>query len=387
MKTLRLVFSRIGTYFSRNKTIFVLYIVGMVVCVITLIFLYGNLMSSKPRIFRNESYCRSVSVYFRDPVTLTDDDIEELRDFYMDGKIQEIKFSAVLDKNGNDSFDFFTGDIYEGEGTQPAMCYIDRDSDIDPDDYIIVDSYLNNNDDMMVNPKPNIFSKDQLKQSVAAAPKDKNGSIRIQGEDFNIVENVASDDYVIPIEKYMSSNIRTCYMQIYTDSIWSKFAVTEYVNYLKAVFDDANYSYTIFDPLPFYGELEAQNLQNMGMLMVVFGCTILSFMFLLKYLMDCARYENGILMMVGAKRTHILLMNFLENIILTLFCITAASLIHIGFYRVFFSKISLFENLEYHLEDYLIIAGLILVASIIIQIPFMIVYWKNNIKNIKEGGR
>lgn len=387
MKTLRLVFSRIGTYFSRNKTIFVLYIVGMIVCVITLIFLYGNFMSSKSGIYKNEFSCRSVRVYFRNPVTLTNNDIEEFQNFYMDGKIQEIQLSAVLDKNGNDSFDFCTEDIYEGEGTQPAMCYIDGDPDIDPDDYIIVDSYLNNNNDMMANPKPNLFSNDQLKQSVAAAPKDKNGSIRIQGEDFNIVENITSDNYVIPIEKYMSSNIRTCYMHIYTDSIWSEFAITEYVNYLKAVFDDANYSYSIYDPLPFYQDLNNQNIQNIQMLMVVFGCTMLSFMFLLKYLMDCARYENGILMMVGAKRTHILLMNFLENIILTLFCIIAASLIHIGLYSVFFSKINIFEKLEYYPQDYVIIAGMVLAALIIIQIPFMIVYWKNNIKSIKEGGR
>lgn len=391
MKTLRIVFSRIGTYFSRNKTVFVLYIVGMIICVTSLIFLYGNFLGSKPRIYSHGLSCKRVEVYFEDPVLLTKDDISEIQDFYMEGKIQEIELSTVLDKNGNDSIEFFSGDedvAYGDDVPASTMDYIGGYTDLAaPNDYIIVDSYLNNNDDMMVNPRPNIFSNDQLKQFVAVAPKEKTGSIKILGEDFKIIENVSSDHYAIPIEKYLSLNLRTCYLNIQTDTIWSKFAISEYVNYLKAIFDKANYRYTICDPLPFYGQLENMNLQYTGQIMLVSGCTILAFMFLLKYLMDCSRYENGVLMMVGAKRKHIVFMGFIENIILTLSSTIVAIFIHIGFYNVFFSKVNIFEELEYYPHDYVIIAGMILATSIIVQIPFMIVYWKNNIKNIKEGGR
>ena len=38
MKTLRLAISRILTYFSENKTIFVLYFIGTISCVIMMIY-------------------------------------------------------------------------------------------------------------------------------------------------------------------------------------------------------------------------------------------------------------------------------------------------------------------------------------------------------------
>ena len=386
MKTLRIVLSRIGTYFSQNRPIFILYIIGMVVCTVALIFFYGNFLSSKAGVYSNEFMCRCYEIVFYEPVTLTEDDIAEIRNFYMGGEIQEIKLSAVLSKDGWDSIAFFTGDVYEGIDAPTTSGYIERYKG-DLSDYIIVDSYINNNNDMMVNPEPNIFSNEQLKQSVIAAPKGKTGSMKIQGENYNIVRNITDIDYVIPIQKYMSSNLRTCQMVIYTDDIWSKFAMTEYTDYLKNILDIKNCSYKMYDPSPFYGENDNRTQQEMAMLMAVFGCTAVAFMFLLKYLMDCARRENGILMMVGARRKHILLMSFLENMILTISCVIIASLIHIGFYKTFFSKVNIYEKLQYYPVDYVIIAGMILAATIIIQVPFMMVYWKNNIKSIKEGDR
>ena len=45
MKTLRLAISRILTYFSENKTIFVLYFIGTISCVIMMIYYYGNTLN------------------------------------------------------------------------------------------------------------------------------------------------------------------------------------------------------------------------------------------------------------------------------------------------------------------------------------------------------
>lgn len=385
MKTLRIIFSRIVTYFSQNRPIFILYIIGMVVCSITLIFFYGNFLSSKTGVYTNEFQSRCYEIRFSNPVSLTKDDISKIQDFYMDGKIQEIEFLSVLDKDGNDSINFHNQDTDALEEPIGVDEYISGYL-AGEDNCILVDSYINNNNDMMVNPEPNVFTDQQLKQSVIAAPKGKTGSVKIHGENFKIIRNVDNTDYVIPFEKYMSLKLRTGRMYIYTDAIWSKFAITEYTDYLKSIFDDKNYFYYIHDPSSFYAEAEGISRQEMAMLMAVFGCTAVAFMFLLKYLMDCARRENSILMMVGARRKHILLMSFLENMILTISCVIIASLIHIGFYKTFFSKVNIYEKLQYYPVDYVIIAGMILVATVIVQVPFMIVYWKNNIKSIKEGG-
>lgn len=102
MKTLRLAISRILTYFSENKTIFVLYFIGTISCVIMMIYYYGNTLNYMTG---NSSFddieFRKYHVAFSSPTEVTEDTIEKLKEFEQKYGIQDIELTTIIDLDGN----------------------------------------------------------------------------------------------------------------------------------------------------------------------------------------------------------------------------------------------------------------------------------------------
>lgn len=102
MKTLRLAISRILTYFSENKTIFVLYFIGTISCVIMMIYYYGNTLNYMTG---NSSFddieFRKYSVDLSSPTEVTENTIEELKKFEQKYGIQDIELTTIVDLDGN----------------------------------------------------------------------------------------------------------------------------------------------------------------------------------------------------------------------------------------------------------------------------------------------
>lgn len=102
MKTLRLAISRILTYFSENKTIFVLYFIGTISCVIMMIYYYGNTLSYMTnKSYINEIEFRKYHVAFSSPAKVTEDTIEKLKEFEQKYGIQDIELTTIVDSDGN----------------------------------------------------------------------------------------------------------------------------------------------------------------------------------------------------------------------------------------------------------------------------------------------
>ncbi len=393
MKTLRLAFSRIITYFLENKIIFVLYFIGTVASVFMMIFYYGNTLTFKTGVNNDSISFRLFQIDFTFSQNVTAEALEKLKSFEQDYDIQDIILYSVLDKNGNDTIDpEYTVEYEQGQKVYcfsgdeiPPITYLEEgttDGNVIP-----VESYLYNNNDVMYNPKSNIFTDKQLKQNVTVAPKGKTENIKIQGQDFKTIRNESVSDYVIPIEKYFDSNIRTCRIEICVSERFSKDSMSLYSDFLddwlKELYPDS--AFDIKTPGTYYGSEDAANMQGFATIIAVFIVALISFMLLLKYLMDSCRRENSILMMVGAKRKRIILINLLENIILTLSSSAVAVVLHIALYDSLVTKINLYKNITYSAQDYLIIVLLAIGLSLIVQIPFIFTYWFKNIRNIKEG--
>ena len=102
MKTLRLAINRILTYFSENKTIFVLYFIGTISCVIMMIYYYGNTLNYMTG---NSSFddieFRKYHVAFSSPTEVTEDTIEKLKEFEQKYGIQDIELTTIIDLDGN----------------------------------------------------------------------------------------------------------------------------------------------------------------------------------------------------------------------------------------------------------------------------------------------
>lgn len=404
MKTLRLAFSRIFTYFSENKIIFILYFIGVIACIIFMLFFYGNVLNSKTgQTQYDELDFKTYYVSFATPTEITPETLEKLKDFQIEYDIQDIKLSAVLDMDGN-NIDFST--------CSDASTYFDygniNNDFVSVDNDIVavsVDTFINNNNNILKGTDYQIFTDEELKQNVAAASLNAEKSIKIKGQDFNVVKTVpkntdeyyfkSTPDYYIPADAYFQSGIKTWKITIYVAEPFSQSMMYNYGYFLHEIFNtkynplkDVSGEYDCVGiPKTVYMAEYGDRFAQYWSIMEIFAVSIFSFMFLLKYLMDSCRRENSILMMVGAKKSRILVTNFIENVILTLFSTAIAILIHIALYDCLFSKINLYENIVYSAEDYLIITLIVFVMSTIIQIPFIISYWFKNIRNIKDGAK
>lgn len=361
-----------------------------------MIYYYGNTLTYKTAANNDDISFKLYSVSFQfKPEEVTDETLEKLKSFEQSYDIQDIILYSVLDENGNDALEFKYTVDYDDDGYQ----YIEYEGNIRSPSYylespgesnfIILESYLHNNNDVMYNPKSNIFTDNQLHQNVAVAPKGKSGSLKIQGQDFEIIKNENILDYSIPIEKYFNSKVRTSEIKICISERFSKNMMFRYGDFLNNLFSELypDNKIKVITPEAFYGMEDNGIQQGFAFIMVVFIVSIISFMFLLKYLMDSNLRENSILMMVGAKKKHILIINFVENIILALFCTAVAIALHAVFYNSLFLKVNIYENITYSLQDYGIITLISVGLSIIVQIPFIFTYWFKNIRKIKEESK
>ncbi len=349
MKTIRLVFGRIFTYFSENKLIFILYTLGSIVCIFMMIYYYGNILSYKNGSTDDNISFRIYRADFTVPVNMTKSSLDKLHDFEQEYGIQDISLISVISADGEDDMDFTE--------THPAF-------------------YLN-------------FSDSQktmiIETSLNEDTKGRNEDIIVKGNKLQAVKN--SDSYCISAEKYFALGLRTCRIRICLSQKFSKNMMFRYGDFLNQVFREMypESDIEVKTPANFYGIEDSDIMKDFTLIMAVFVVSMISFMFLLKYIMDSARYENSVFMMVGASKKHILLMNALENIVITTFCTVLAIIFHISLYQSIFSKVNMYENIIYNFDDYIIIFFMSIGLSFLIQIPFIFVYWSNNIRKIKEG--
>ncbi len=407
MKTLRLAFSRIITYFLENKIIFVLYFIGTVACIFMMIFYYGNTLTYKTRnVPRDDIDFRIFKLSLSSPTEITPQTIEKLKEFEQEYDIQDIELTAIVDADGK-NINFKSNEeasayntYYNSEYKYSSDVEIDVGYELQSKDFIVVRTFLNNNNDNVAssiddrtNLKASIFTDEELSKNVAAAPNGEAEDIRVGDKTLKVVKNQSENDYFIPIDAYFESGIKTWTITIWVKERFSENMMYRYVDFLRNTFNikydpdvdcEGVYDFIRF-PQFAYSYESGFNLGQFYSISYIFILSVISFMFLLKYLMDSCRRENSILMMVGAKKKRIVLLNLIENIILTFISSAVAVVLHIVLYDSLVTKINLYKNITYSAQDYLIIVLLAIGLSLIVQIPFIFTYWFKNIRNIKEG--
>ena len=349
MKTLRLAISRILTYFSENKTIFVLYFIGTISCVIMMIYYYGNTLNYMTG---NSSFddieFRKYHVAFSSPAKVTEDTIEKLKEFEQKYGIQDIELTTIIDSDGN-NIEFSSND--EAINDYWLKKLGNHDSSDTDKKYIILSTYLNNNEDnSFSDTKGRLFTDEELSKNVASVSLGKAKSIKVGNTTFNVVkEKTAQEEfdgkiekYYIPADAYFKTGIKTWTVDIVIKERFSQNMMYRYVNYLRDVFNikfdpavdnEGSYDY-VRGPIIYYIEDANQVSSQFYSIVYIFMLSLISFMFLLKYLMDSSRRENSILMMVGAKKRVVMLVNFIENVALTVISTVIAIAIHILLYSL-----------------------------------------------------
>ena len=69
MKTIKLIFSRISFYFLSNKLIFIMFLLGGIVCSTSFIYFYGNQLSTKKSEVSTDSSYYTYTLKFDEPAS------------------------------------------------------------------------------------------------------------------------------------------------------------------------------------------------------------------------------------------------------------------------------------------------------------------------------
>lgn len=376
VKLLRLSLNRIPTHFTENKLFFILFFLGIMASSVMLIFYYGNVMTFKNGSFDDNAEIRAYEIDFKIPQKTDKDTIVKIADFKGNCKLQDIIFYSVLDVNGDDTLEF---------DKISAQAYLESPeivAELGSQNFMLVGAYLSNNADVVYYPKPHIFTDEQQHELVAITPKMTRNNIELAGKSYKVVSYQTIDHYVIPIEKYFESNIRTARIKLYTEKKLSRNMVFRYTDYLKKELTKAfpDTQIEILSPSFWYGIEDNANQKGFAKITVLCIIAMTAFMFLLKYMMESSYRSNVIMMMVGAKKRNILEIVIIESVILTSLPTLSAIGLHSIFYQEVFSKINIYEGIVYNLSDYVVIYAVMLLISLIVNVPFFITCCKNKIR-------
>lgn len=384
MKIFRLTLSRIATHFVENKLIFILFFLGILASSITIIFYYGNLFSFKNGVYDDFSEIRAYTINLRIPQIIDKDEIIKMAEYEGNCKIQDIIFSSVLDENGNDSIKF------DNEDNKTSLYFTDlTEAEIigfGGHKFMIAEAYLNNNANVYAYPEPQIFNEAQQHELVAVAPKNKPDTIKIANKTYNVVSKQTVEHYIIPVEKLFSSGVRIAQIKIYTENKLSENMMYRYSDYLENNISKKFKSTDVYvePPKVWYNTENDGNKMGFSGITAIAAISLIAFMFLLKYMMLLSHKNNVILMMVGAKKSDVLKIVILENIILVTGSVLSAVLLHSILYQPVFSKVNIYGNIVYYPMDYLNIYLIILLVSLLVNIPFFVGYYKNNIREARN---
>ena len=362
MKTIKLIFSRISFYFLSNKLIFIMFLLGGIVCSTSFIYFYGNQLSTKKSEVSTDSSYYTYTLKFDEPAS-----------YY------EIKNSSLLNS-----------EIIEDVMAVHYLLLDDLPKEFNKNNYI--DYYLRVC--TQINNKHKLFSK--MGRSEFYDEEIKNGknviilpncddifslaqgdTVTLSGREYEVIGvNTFIDNFYIPSNTFDKCGYSIDEITIYTTERMSRTENSQFIANLHAEFPQSD---LIESPSESYKAADSYFIGDFFLIRCEFIISALSFMFLIKFLIDKSNLENLIYLIVGATKRKLFLILILENIIISGIIGIISIAIHLITYNQFFVYFNVYEGLQYSIMDYIIIFISIIILSCITAIPFIISCLKNSI--------
>lgn len=362
MKTIKLIFSRICFYFLSNKLIFIMFLLGGIVCSISFTYFYGNQLSTKKsEVSTDSSYC-----------------IYTLK-FYEPTSYYEIKNSSLLNSK-----------IIEDVTSVHYLLLDDLPKEFNKNDYI--DNYfelctqMNNSNKLFSRMGRTEFYDEEVNtgKNVIILPNcddsfsfNQGDAITLDTKKYEIIgTNTFMDRFYIPSNTFDKYEYSVDSITIYTTERMSRTENSQFIANLHTEFPQSN---LIESPSDSYKAADSYFIGEFFLIMCEFMISVLSFMFLIKFLIDKSNSENIIYLIVGSTKKKLISVLILENIIISSIIGLISIIIHIITYNQFFVYFNVYEGLQYSIIDYTIIFISIILLSCIVAIPFIISCLKNSI--------
>lgn len=369
MKGLSLVFLRLQQYFRMNKFIFILFLVGSITCSITFIYFYGNIITTKQISGTNEYALRKFEIYF-DPIDRLSEEQEQVLQRY---PLESWTVRTTLNPDQLKSNDM-------GKTFQKEMLQING--------FFVQASLLN--DISLFRSAGRIQFTEQEKENgehVIILPPEFSKSttlpknLKINGKDYQIIGVHSNDNaFFIPFSTFAKEKFKIDNISLVLKSELKKSEEQAYLEDLKSLFPG---SY-IDDPSLARKMISQDTGKEVLLVVSIYVLSLLSFMFLMKFLIDSHTGEDIIYFLVGAKKRTIIQVMLIQNVVITLFSGFTGIIIHIILKDSFFERINLTPNIQYGAFDYFIILMMMVILTILVQIPFLIDYSRYSLIKLKN---
>lgn len=338
MRFFFLLINRLAQYYRKNKVIFMLFVIGGAINALVFCFFYGNLLPAVTNRNSQEIQYREYFVRYFDEVKMLDEKEAEMKEIQNSGLFESVR--VCWQENNSLDGRWICASVF---GESPL---------------IRLKGTLN-------------FTSDRQVLVPLSCSADIGSSITLMGESFQVVGQHTSDEYYISYTDFAALDCR----------IWQIYAVTnsrqDFTNdlaeqLLSNTFSDGD----IKTPRIYELSDKGLSLYNTIMICSTFLIATISFMFLLRYLMDSLMDENIVSIIVGASKRKMVLIIFCESLILFLAVSIIGLLLHYALYIPVFSKINITEGLVYSFGDYLRILTGIFFIVLACLIPFLGKYTK-----------
>lgn len=335
MKYFRLVFSRLTGYLREKRLLMALYIGSYILCVLVFIYVYNNFMPSVTREGRNDSIDRYYNIY------LDEEQID------VAGVIR------VIEKY-NPDYITFSHKISDCEGIEIQAYY--RDEIIAPISGGMVDIGKYGGHDILFPETTDAYGS-------------RPDQVTLEGRRYDVVGwTAAIGTGVISMRGYIDNHFATSNVEIYLNQVLSYEKSDEMLDELSQRMEIQG----VKSP-ELYAEEEQKN-NRIGILSISLGffAMMLVFGFLVKYIVQASKKEDGIYMLVGAGKGEVIGIIFLEHIIMNLTLSVTAAVLHLILYYPVFRKMNFYDNVQMSFADYVIVIALTSLLSFIIILPHLL---------------
>ena len=338
MKTISLTLHRLKQYFLRNKLLFILFIIGGMLNAISVAYCYGNLL---PIISNRDSEAPEHRKY-----TIRFDDI--ISKEMLEGMSHPVKEN--LEAFAKDSL--IQGCSYE--------CFNIN---------TLVGDY----------PFKTVSGTSEFTgvyQVLASTPADVavGDRVTLEGNTYQVIGIITDGiggQYYIPTETFTKLGYVERVTRINAIASQRQDPLNdEVMSLIYRQFPQATYAGGGYDASV---DMVRSNNQIPGIVINAF-ISVISYIFLLRYLVDSALDETIISMIVGATRGRMTSHIFWEATLLCLAANGSGLLLHRLLYKPFFQDLNLAEALTYSSSDYATICLLLLVLSLLVTVPFSLKY-------------
>ena len=351
MKMVLISAYRIKQYFINNKLIFFLYLIGSIFCGLLFIYFYGNGVS-----YMRNSLAQDL-IYRQYTVDLAQSSMPELSEdivtFFNSPAVEDVLFGANLPTEKGNSIRI-TG-IYKNK----LFRYTDKGRIY--------------------------FSEDEISEckTVVVLPSSDyteiGNHITLFDSEFEVIGRAYTHfgEYCIPFTTFCMLNVQPSFLKVISaerqnlqdDSVLLQ---------LQILFPDAQ----IYPPTAEQSEKSRAG-GEIFFVCAVYAVCMLTFAFLVKYMVELSAPENIICMIVGASKAKLLQLLLMDTFFLSAVSAGLSILIHYLCRDSIFSHINQAEIL-YTASDYLLFFLFMLAISILMIIPFICIICKNSINKAKN---